>query len=188
MSPGGGLVGSEHKQHAIRTSTSEPETGKGLGDLEGSQGWLLVSFHGMQLMTGSMSSHLCRWPGVRVESPWVLQLRVEWNAASHWPVHHRCLLRLFFLIRCYVWSGLVWSLVVMRLQRQVQCTLRVADLAHASRDLLQVFRRSRDEQIAHIGWDRYGVLKGCSIHTGMSPSPVATDMPSERDLLRVTEV
>jgi len=43
MSPGGGLVGSEHKQHAIRTSTSEPETGKGLGDLEGSQVARLVA-------------------------------------------------------------------------------------------------------------------------------------------------
>jgi len=59
MSPGGGLVGSEHKQHAIRTSTSEPETGKRLGDLEGSQGWLLVSFHGMQLMTGMQLAAIC---------------------------------------------------------------------------------------------------------------------------------
>ena len=83
MSPGGGLVGSEHKQHAIRTSTSEPETGKGLGDLEGSQGWLLVSFHGMQLMTGSMSSHLSmtRRTGREPIRPSTSTSRVGWNAA-----------------------------------------------------------------------------------------------------------
>lgn len=85
-----------------------------------------------------------------------------------------------------VWFGLVFGgNGTSAASFSVHSELR--NLAHASRDLLQVFRRSRDEQIAHIGWDRYGVLKGCSIHTGMSPSPVATDMPSERDLLRVTE-
>jgi hypothetical protein len=86
---------------------------------------------------------ICRWPNVRVEpstAPLVFQPRVEWIAASHWPVR-RCLLRL------------VWSLVVLRLQRPVQWI----GLRDASHDLLQgwiseEFSGSRDELTLVIGW------------------------------------
>jgi len=86
----------------------------------------------------------------------------------------------------YVWFGLVF------VGNGTSAASSAGPRAHASRDLLQgwtseEFRRSKDEQehtLVGIGM----VLKGCSVPTEMSPSPVATDIPSERDLLRETEV